>query len=117
MYKSKSRSSLYKLVLGILLGSFGCGGSESDLTSASLMEPEDFIETYVALRTAHLASEDGEVTQEVRSRVLDRQGILEEDLIAFVETYGENLTLMREIWDEIELRLENKVLSQEDLTH
>ena len=117
MYKSKPRSSLYKLVFGILLSSFGCGGSESDLTSASLMEPEDFIETYVALRTAHLASEDGEVTQEIRSRVLDRQGILEEDLVAFVETYGDNLILMREIWDEIELRLENKVLSQEDLNY
>ena len=75
MYKSKPRSSLYKLVFGILLSSFGCGGSESDLTSASLMEPEDFIETYVALRTAHVSSEDLVLSEEIRSSGLDRIGI------------------------------------------
>ena len=104
---SKSRSSLYRLTLGILLSSLACGGSQSKLPEGDLIEPEDFIETYVDLRAAALITEHGQVTEAGRSEVLDRHGISEEDLISFAETYGEDLTFMQEIWNEIELRLEN----------
>ena len=104
---SKSRYSLHRLTLGLLLSSLACGGSQSNLPAGDLIEPEDFIATYVDLRAAALITEDGQVTEVGRSEVLDRHGISEEDLISFAETYGEDLTFMQEIWNEIELRLEN----------
>ena len=107
MCTSKSRSSLYRLTLGILLSSLACGGSQSKLPEGDLIEPEDFIETYVDLRAAALITEDGQVTEAGRSEVLDRHGISEEDLISFTQAYGEDLMFMQELWNEIELRLEN----------
>ena len=104
---SKSRYSLHRLTLGLLLSSLACGGSQSNLPAGDLIEPEDFIATYVDLRAAALITEDGQVTEVGRSEVLDHHGISEEDLISFAETYGEDLTFMQEIWNEIELRLEN----------
>ena len=104
---SKSKSSLHRLTLGLLLSSLACGGSQSNLPAGDLIEPEDFIATYVDLRAAALITEDGQVTEVGRSEVLDRHGISEEDLISFAEAYGEDLTFMQEIWNEIELRLEN----------
>ncbi len=104
---SKSRYSLHRLTLGLLLSSLACGGSQSNLPAGDLIEPEDFIATYVDLRAAALITEDGQVTEVGRSDVLDHHGISEEDLISFAEAYGEDLTFMQEIWNEIELRLEN----------
>jgi hypothetical protein len=104
---SKSRSSLHRLTLGILLSFLACGESRSNLPAGDLIEPEDFIETYVDLRAAALITEDGQVTEAGRSEVLDRHGISEEDLISFTQAYGEDLMFMQELWNEIELRLEN----------
>ena len=112
---SKSTSSLHRLTLGLLLSSLACGGSQSNLPAGDLIEPEDFIATYVDLRAAALITEDGQVTEVGRSEVLDRHGISEEDLISFAEAYGEDLTFMQEIWNEIELRLENTSSSPDSM--
>ena len=104
---TKSRSSLLRLAFGILLSSLACGGSQLSLPAGDLIEPEDFIEAYVDLRAAALMTEDGQVTEASRSEVLDHHGISEEDLISFAQAYGEDLTFMQEVWNEVELRLEN----------
>ena len=115
MCTSKSKSSLHQLTLGLLLSSLACGGGQSNLPVGDLIEPEDFIATYVDLRAAALITEDGQVTEVGRSEVLDRHGISEEDLISFAEAYGEDLTFMQEIWNEIELRLENTSSSPDSM--
>ena len=115
MYTGKSKSSLCLLTLGLLLSSLACGGSQSNLPAGDLIEPEDFIATYVDLRAAALITEDGQVTEVGRSEVLDHHGISEEDLISFAEAYGEDLTFMQEIWNEIELRLENTSSSPDSM--
>ena len=112
---SKSKSSLHRLTLGLLLSSLACGGGQSNLPVGDLIEPEDFIATYVDLRAAALITEDGQVTEIGRSEVLDHHGISEEDLISFAEAYGEDLTFMQEIWNEIELRLENTSSSPDSM--
>ena len=112
---SKSKSSLHRLTLGLLLSSLACGGGQSNLPAGDLIEPEDFIATYVDLRAAALITEDGQVTEIGRSEVLDHHGISEEDLISFAEAYGEDLTFMQEIWNEIELRLENTSSSPDSM--
>ena len=115
LFTSKSTFSLHRLTLGLLLSSLACGGSQSNLPAGDLIEPEDFIATYVDLRAAALITEDGQVTEVGRSEVLDRHGISEEDLISFAEAYGEDLTFMQEIWNEIELRLENTSSSPDSM--
>lgn len=115
MCTSKSKSSLHRLTLGLLLTSLACGGGQSNLPAGDLIEPEDFIATYVDLRAAALITEDGQVTEIGRSEVLDHHGVLEEDLISFAEAYGEDLTFMQEIWNEIELRLENTSSSPDSM--
>ena len=115
LFTSKSTSSLHRLTLGLLLSSLACGGSQSNLPAGDLIKPEDFIATYVDLRAAALITEDGQVTEVGRSEVLDRHGISEEDLISFAEAYGEDLTFMQEIWNEIELRLENTSSSPDSM--
>ena len=115
MCTSKSKSSLHRLTLGLLLSSLACGGGQSNLPADNLIEPEDFIATYVDLRAAALITEDGQVTEIGRSEVLDHHGVSEEDLISFAEAYGEDLTFMQEIWNEIELRLENTSSSPDSM--
>ena len=115
LFTSKSTFSLHRLTLGLLLSSLACEGSQSNLPAGDLIEPEDFIATYVDLRAAALITEDGQVTEVGRSEVLDRHGISEEDLISFAEAYGEDLTFMQEIWNEIELRLENTSSSPDSM--
>ena len=115
LFTSKSTSSLHRLTLGLLLSSLACGGSQSNLPAGDLIEPEDFIATYVDLRAAALITEDGQVTEIGRSEVLGHHGISEEDLISFAEAYGEDLTFMQEIWNEIELRLENTSSSPDSM--
>ena len=115
LFTSKSTFSLHRLTLGLLLSSLACEGSQSNLPAGDLIEPEDFIATYVDLRAAALITEDGQVTEVGRSEVLDRHGISEEELISFAEAYGEDLTFMQKIWNEIELRLENTSSSPDSM--
>jgi len=113
--KSNSKSSRCLVAVGFFLSLFACGGDQLNSVDGDLIDPEDFIETYVDLRAAALITEDGQVTGASRSEVLDRHGISEGDLISFAEIHGEDLIFMQEIWNEIELRMENKRSSPEGL--
>ena len=106
---------MHQLTLGLLLTSLACGGGQSTLPAGDLIEPEDIIATYVDLRAAALITEDVQVTERGRSEVLDNHGISEEDLVSFAEAYGEDLAFMQEIWNEIELRLENTSSSPDSM--
>ena len=68
---------------------------------------EAFIETYVALRVAELTETGGEIiSPEERDRVLDEQGVTEEELFGFVEVHGGDVDFMKELWKEVEERME-----------
>jgi hypothetical protein len=82
----------------------GCGDSGSNPDGP--VDQETFIASYVDLRTTALGTETGELDDALRAEVLERNGVSEGDLLAFVELHGEDVALMQDIWDEIESRMD-----------
>ena len=68
---------------------------------------EAFVETYVALRVAELTEPGVEmISEEARERVLEEQGVTEEELFGFVEVYGGDVVFMKELWKDVEERMD-----------
>lgn len=66
-----------------------------------------FIATYVDLRVAALRSDSGEIPDTAKQRVLEAHGVTDEDLLRFVEIRSAELQFMRDLWNEVELRLDS----------
>jgi hypothetical protein len=66
-----------------------------------------FIDAYVDLRVAALRTPDGEITDSARAAILTRHGITEEALLEFVTETSGDLDFTRDLWNEIELRLDS----------
>ena len=64
-----------------------------------------FIATWVDIRNI-AARYDGSALPEVeRTRLLQKRGVTEDQLLAFVDAYGEDPRYMLEVWTEVERRL------------
>jgi hypothetical protein len=85
----------------VVVGMLGCGSAPGDT-----IEREDFISTYVDLRTAAADTDTLRIGDTERAEVLARHGVTGEDLSRFVEVYAEDLEFMREVWNEVEVRLD-----------
>lgn len=79
----------------------GCS-SQVASPAAEALDPEDFVETYVALRLAAMESSSGVVSDRDRDRILAQRGTSAEALRAFVERHGEDLVLMEDVWDNVQ---------------
>lgn len=88
--------------MAILLGS-ACG--EQTAPSVQTIDRETFISTYVDLRTAALTTEDGELDAEAVEEVLASHGVTSDDLLDFVTLRGTDTEYIRDVWEEIESRL------------
>ena len=90
-------------VAAAMLAAAGCEGEGP----AETISREVFVETYVALRVAELTERgDGGISAGARERVLAEKGVTEEDLLAFAEVYGPDVTFMERLWEDVERRLE-----------
>lgn len=67
---------------------------------------EAFVSTYVDLRLVALRSPDRTIDPSERDRVLRRHGVSREDLLRFVDVHADRVDYMREIWSEVDRRLE-----------
>ena len=105
-YRSAAFRRLWRLAA--VLPALACGGDGSGPDVGEAIDAEAFIATYVDLRVAALVSDDGLVTEENRLEVLSRHAVTEADLVHFAEVHGEDLTFMREVWNEVEQRLEQQ---------
>lgn len=82
------------------------------LASCEPSEPEDlidretFVDAYVELRIAALDTDSQRVAASDRDAILDRIGITDDDLLRFVEFHGGDLEFMRDVWNDVELRLD-----------
>lgn len=83
-----------------------CAPNES--VSSDVMTREAFIETYVALRAAGLQTESRVISPEDRERILAEHHVAQEELLHFAEVHGGDATFMREVWEEVESRLEDR---------
>ncbi|MDX1647784.1 MAG: hypothetical protein R3304_11625 [Longimicrobiales bacterium] len=79
-----------------------CGSSTPD----DVIDRETFIDAYVELRVAALDTDSQRVAAADREAILQRLGVTEDDLLRFAEVHGGELEYMREVWNEVELRLD-----------
>jgi len=68
-------------------------------------EREEFIGAYVDLRTAAVNVGSTDIGDDVRDSILTGYGVSEQDLVNYVETHGEDVEFMSELWTEVEARL------------
>ncbi|MDZ7779404.1 MAG: hypothetical protein U5R14_05605 [Gemmatimonadota bacterium] len=88
----------------VLVG-WACGNG-SERASGELTR-EGFIDAYVDLRAAALRDEDGVLTDSTRNAILERHDVTEETLLDYVDARGRDLDFMRDLWNEIEVRLDS----------
>ncbi len=80
----------------------GCGPS----TPEGLIEEETFIATYVELRIAAFDTDSARLADADRQAILTANGVTEDDLLEFVRVHSTNLDYMRDVWNEVEVRLD-----------
>ena len=90
---------LLGLVCTVVL--FGCGGGDP-----ATIDRDVFIAAYVDLRAEALLNDDRQITDDERDQVLQEHGVTEGDLMAFAEIHGRDVAFMRDVWDEVEERLD-----------
>ena len=96
---------------------WSCSGDATDVP-ADTVERDVFIGAYVDLRVTALSSGTTEIEADARDSILAAYGVTGEELTQFVDTYGENVESMRDLWTEIEgqlaERLEQNARDEED---
>lgn len=90
------------VVFALAVAVVACGGSER----ANVIDRETFIETYVDLRISALDTDSARLTDNDRETILARHGVSEDDLVEFVEAYASELEFMRDVWNEVEVRMD-----------
>jgi hypothetical protein len=91
-------------VAGVVWAAAACAPGPAQ--AGDTIDREIFIETYVDLRVAALGSETGALGDDARAEVLARHGVTAEDLLTFANVHGRDVELMRDVWNEVELRLD-----------
>jgi len=90
----------------LLLTATACGDLSVGGTDDAVAR-ETFIEAYVDLRVAALRTPDAELTDSARAAILERHGVTEEELLEFAAATAGDLEFTRDLWNEIELRLDS----------
>ena len=83
---------------------FGCGGGAPQ---GDTIDRELFITTYVDLRMAALDTDSSRVSDSERDEILQQHGVTADDLTTFADVHGADLEYMRDVWAEVELRLDS----------
>ncbi len=98
-----ARSAILRLpVVAALVALVSCEPSAPE----GLIDRETFVDAYVELRVAALDTDSQRVAASDRDAILDRIGITDDDLLRFVEFHGGDLEFMRDVWNDVELRLD-----------
>ena len=96
---------------------WSCSGGTTDIPEGTVGR-EAFISVYVDLRARALSLGETETGLDVRDSILAAYGVTGEELVEFVDTHGERVEFMSEIWSEIEgllsERLEQNALEEEN---
>ncbi len=66
---------------------------------------ETFVATYVDLRLSALGTPTGVITDAERTRVLEKHGVTEDDLLGFADAWGADPAAMRGVWEDVQNRL------------
>jgi len=94
--------SLGALVVAVSTALAGCGSP----TPEGVIDREAFIDAYVELRIAALETDSSKVAATDRDAILADIGVTEDDMLAFVRAHAADLEFMRDVWNEVELRMD-----------
>jgi hypothetical protein len=86
----------------LLLGLQACDLGDSNPRAAEAISADEFVHAYVALRRVGLRSAHGEILPEARDSVLDGLGLTEENLLTFVDVWGEDRLVMESVWAAVD---------------
>ena len=87
---------------------WSCGGGATDVREEATGR-EAFIGAYLDLRTAAVNSETTEFGDEFRDSILAAYDVTGQDLLAFIDTHGEDVEFMHDLWAELEVRLIERI--------
>ncbi len=91
-----------------LAACWSCSEDATDVTEDAVAR-EVFIGAYLDLRVAALSSGTTEIEGAVRDSILAVYGVTGEELSEFVDTYGENVEFMHDLWAEIDGQLTERL--------
>jgi hypothetical protein len=92
------------LTLAAIAGVAACGGATGANTDT--MDREVFVQTYVDLRVSALETDSQRLATPAREAILAEHGVTAEELKGFADAHAADLDFMREVWNEIELRMD-----------
>ncbi len=92
------------LTLAAIAGVAACGGATGGDTDT--MDREVFVQTYVDLRVSALETDSQRLATPAREAILSEHGVTAEELTRFADANAADLEFMREVWNEIELRMD-----------
>ena len=95
---------LLRIVLAVLLPAMFACGESGDRNAA--IDRDVFIQAYVELRTAALNTDSQRVADADRDSILTSLNLTAVDLIDFAAAWGSDVEFMRDLWNEVEARLD-----------
>ena len=107
VHPPRERPSLVVFVAAITL-CWSCGGGVTDVAGDPAGR-EAFIGAYLDLRTTTLRSGTTDLADEVRDSILAAYDVTGQDLIDFIDTHGEDVEFMRDLWTELEVRMTERL--------
>lgn len=99
------RGSWLLLSLAVVL--WGCSGG-APTPATTTISKDKFITTFVKLREAAVTV-DSAGLDSARTAVLRQAGVTQQDMLAFAEVHGRDVAFMKDVWNEVEQRLEENV--------
>lgn len=87
----------------MILATLGCEGADSGAPPRETISRDAFVEAYFQLRLNSLREGPGEaIDLDVRDSILGEMGVTPEELLTFVDVWGENGEVMEEVWARID---------------
>jgi hypothetical protein len=111
------RATILLSITGFLVSLQGCGPSGTDSSRGETISTEAFTQAYIELRMEALyTSRQGEISLHARDSILETLGLKPEDLLDFVEVWGENSEVMDEVWQVVDsvIRAKRVAASNDD---
>lgn len=93
-------SSVRVAVLALLIA--GCGGDSGPET----IDRDVFVETYADLRIAAVQTDSQRIAVADRDSILAAHGVSAADLERFAEVHSVDLDFMRDVWNDVEQRMD-----------
>ena len=105
--KPRNRRAALLVRVALFIAAFivvACGG-EAPPVAPDTISTEDFVEAMVALRISPVIGTSGFLPAGEPERILSERGLTPDDLRRFVEVHGANVSMMTDVWTQVENRV------------